>query len=91
MRDVLTRTLHEDIEEIETALAAGDATRVQRRLHSLSGGLATIRATALARTCGQWEVALQEGPLDVRIRAGIDALLVRLRAVASAMATRSWT
>ncbi len=91
MRDVLTRTLHEDIGEIETALAAGDATRVQRRLHSLSGGLATIRATALARTCGQWEVALQEGPLDVRIRAGIDALLVRLRAVASAMATRSWT
>lgn len=89
MHDLLIRTLDDDIKAIETGLALGDATDVRQRLHSLSGGLATLRAMALARTCGQWEHALQEGPLDARIRSGIEALLGRLRSVASALTTQS--
>ena len=85
MRQLMERTLHEDIEQIEQGLRSGDGTLVQQRLHSLNGGLATVRATALSMACGQWEAALEQGPLDARASAGIKVLLERLRVVAMAL------
>ena len=49
------------VEEIRTALAAGDAATAERGAHSLKGAAATLGATTLAEAAARAETAVQTG------------------------------
>jgi CheY-like chemotaxis protein len=48
---------------VEGAAAAGDAALLQQAAHRLRGAAATLGAEPLARACGEWDEAAQEGRL----------------------------
>ncbi len=82
MRQLLTQTLASDIEQLEKGVIEHDAVLVEQRLHSLSGALASINATALYGACQRLENMLQELPLDARLGGQVRALCRRLAKVA---------
>ena len=49
------------VEEIRTALAAGDAATAERGAHSLKGAAATLGATTLAEAAEKTETAVKAG------------------------------
>ncbi|MDP9665998.1 UNVERIFIED_ORG: two-component system capsular synthesis sensor histidine kinase RcsC [Pseudomonas cremoricolorata] len=82
MRQLLAQTLASDIEQLEKGVIEHDAVLVEQRLHSLSGALASINATALYGACQRLENMLQELPLDARLGGQVRALCRRLAKVA---------
>lgn len=82
MRQLLAQTLASDIEQLEKGVIEHDAVLVEQRLHSLSGALASINATALYGACQRLENMLQELPLDARLCGQVRALCRRLAKVA---------
>ncbi|WP_256219116.1 ATP-binding protein [Pseudomonas sp. NBRC 111133] len=82
MRQLLAQTLASDIEQLEKGVVEHDAVLVQQRLHSLSGALASINASALYSACQRLENMLQELPLDARLGGQVRALCGRLAQVA---------
>lgn len=78
MRQLLAQTLASDIEQLEKGVLEHDAVLVEQRLHSLSGALASINATALYGACQRLENMLQELPLDARLGGQVRALCRRL-------------
>lgn len=82
MRQLLAQTLASDIEQLERGVIERDAVLVEQRLHSLSGALASINATALYTACQRLENMLQELPLDARLGGQVRALCERLAQVA---------
>ncbi|WKU95056.1 response regulator [Pseudomonas fulva] len=82
MRQLLAQTLASDIEQLEKGVIEHDAVLVEQRLHSLSGALASINATALYGACQRLENMFQELPLDARLGGQVRALCRRLAKVA---------
>lgn len=56
------------LQGIQQALTAGDATRVRDEAHSLKGAAASISAEALYEAARQMELAGEQGQLDDAIR-----------------------
>jgi two-component system sensor histidine kinase/response regulator len=72
------------VDEIRSALDAGDNAAAERAAHSLKGSASALGAHALAERAGEAEAAIKWGQ---GVDAALDALSESLRAVVSAIQT----
>lgn len=75
------------VAEIESALAAADATALVRPAHTLKSSSATVGATQLAATARAFELAGRSGALE---EVGDDAASLRTAWDRAATALRAW-
>ena len=74
------------VEQIRTALAAGDAATAQRGAHSLKGAAGTLGATTLAEEAARAEAAIKSGHgVDEALRSLSDSLIAAVEAISTAL------
>jgi HPt (histidine-containing phosphotransfer) domain-containing protein len=78
------------VEQMRTALAAGDAATAQRGAHSLKGAAGTLGATTLAKAAAKAETAIKNGRgVDKALRSLSVSLKAVVEAISAALPTRS--
>jgi HPt (histidine-containing phosphotransfer) domain-containing protein len=76
------------IAEMRSALAAGDATLLQRAAHTLKSSSATLGAVALADRCRAVEFAARDGQLE-GLEEAIDEIAAGFERAGAALATKA--
>ena len=76
------------VDEIRSALDAGDSATAERVAHSLKGSASSLGANALAERAAETEAAIKTGQ---DVNAELEALFTSLRAVVSAIQTATPT
>ncbi len=72
-------SLHQHLDELGAARAAGDGAAIRRVSHTLKSSAASVGALELARTCTEIEGALRERPTVLPEAAVLDGLAAQLR------------